>query len=88
MSKYYTITLKNNLTCKEYIIEDCMDIEDSEIYYHFKDLEIDLPDGEYTYELKDEEGSVLVSDLAQVGTIKHNNNTEYTNGKQYKQYGE
>lgn len=68
------------------------DIGDSGIYYHFKDLEIDVPDGEYTYYIVPDDKSTdpqnaINTGLLRVGDVEtKRNNTEYYNDRKYKEY--
>lgn len=83
----YTITFTNNLTKVSYSLE-AEELGDSKIYFHFKDLEIDFPDGEYTYKVFPPDSETpITTGLARVGNVEtKRNNTEYSNDRQYKQY--
>lgn len=63
---------------------------DSELYYHFKNLTINVPSGEYTYYLlKDGEEDLhkaIATGLCRVGNIETQRNIEYNNERTYKQY--
>lgn len=79
--------LVNNLTKKEVIIH-VSDKNTSKMYFLF---EIELPvldDGEYTYELLDENDEKIASGLVQIGDYKPEK-TVYNNAKnEYITYGE
>lgn len=70
-----TIKFKSTFTKMEYVVK-AEDLEDSNIYFHFPTLELDLPDGEYEYKIYSDNNILLASGLARVGNYK-TNNTEY-----------
>ena len=81
------LKLKNNATKSEIELE-VSDNGDSCMYY---DLDIQLPsgctDGEYNYQLIDDDGNVASMGILQIGDYV-SENTTYNNGKQeYITYG-
>lgn len=81
----YTIILKNNISQESYTY-NLEEVGDSALYYHFQDLEIDIPDGEYTYTLYGESEEILGEGLCRVGNVETQRNIEYNNERTYKQY--
>lgn len=83
-----TLKLINNITKSETTITGITDNGNSHINY---ELSISLPsgmdDGEYTYELIDN-NAVLSSGLCQIGNYIRNNNTYTGQTSGYIQYGE
>lgn len=80
-----TLKLVNNVTKKEYEFE-VTDENDSRLYWHFEDLELEenMDDGEYDYLLYDDE-ELVAQGLCQIGeyTPEH---SQYENDNNYKQY--
>lgn len=84
----------NNLT-KQKLSFNVRDFHSSNIFFHFElmlqdNLEEvrveDILEGEYKYNLYDEE-TIIATGLLQIGDYKANNK-EYNNKKTYKVYGE
>lgn len=87
-----TLKLINNLTKSEQIYNEIEDKLDSQLFYHFEiALTDDVLEGEYTYELY-EEDELKAQGLLQVGDYERdmNINKEYkdNNDKKYIVYGE
>lgn len=45
----YDLILQNNTTKRFYIFQELVDIAPTELYLEFENVEMDIPDGEYTY---------------------------------------
>lgn len=81
------LKLTNNLTKKVYNFDNLDDKLTSRLFYTFDiTLQDDMDDGEYTYQLFDDE-NIVASGLIQIGDYTQNNNT-YTPTEQngYIQY--
>lgn len=83
-----TLKFTNSVTKKTYSCS-VEDLNDSKLFYHFEDFKLDenMDDGQYNYELLDDDDNKVAEGLLQIGDYT-NNATQYTtqaNGK-YKQY--
>lgn len=45
----YTLILRNNSTNEVRVFDDLTDVGGARLYLQFEDVELDIPDGEYTY---------------------------------------
>lgn len=82
------LKLTNNVSKKtyEYAVND---LDDSILYYHFDNfvLEDNMDDGEYGYELFDDDEKMVAQGLLQVGNYESDHKTyKEENNKTYKQY--
>lgn len=82
------LLFKNNVSKieSEYQVTDLCD---SKLYYHFENfvLQEGLPDGEYNYELYDNNNVLVAQGLVQIGNYVPKNTITYENNKTtYKQY--
>ncbi len=73
-----TLKLRNNLTKIEYSFENLEDVNISRLYYVF-DITLfeNMDDGEYAYQLFDDE-NVVATGIIQVGDFVPANNQTYT----------
>lgn len=81
------LKFKNNTDKNEFSLS-VNELGDSRLNYHFQiHVPEELPDGEYSYALTDDEGeNVFASGLVQIGEYKPNNKTYTTTENGYKQY--
>ena len=81
------LKLTNNVSKKTYEYT-VIDLEDSTLYYHFDNfvLEDNMDDGEYNYELFDENEKMVAQGLLQIGLYTSENKVYSENVKTYKQY--
>ena len=81
------LKLTNNVSKKtyEYAVND---LNDSKLYYHFDNfvLEDNMDDGEYGYELFDDDEKMVAKGLLQIGLYTSENKVYSENVKTYKQY--
>ena len=80
------LVLKSNITKKtwEFTVYDRCD---SRMFYHFPNFKLTekMDDGEYDYELYDDE-DMVAQGLLQIGDYKNNDVKSYTTDVVYKQY--
>ena len=80
------LVLKSNITKKtwEYTV---VDVFDSKLYYHFPKFKLTetMDDGEYDYELYDDE-ELVAQGLLQIGDYQNKDVKSYTTDGKYKQY--
>ena len=80
----FSLKLTNNLSKREVILNNLKDSERSNMFYHFRtEIMESFEEGEYTYELINEDNKVVATGLLQVGDYERdtNINTEYKNNK-------
>lgn len=83
-----TLKFKNNVGKQEYEFT-VTDIGDSSLYYHFEDVQLPsgIDDGEYSYELYDEDNVLVAQGLVQIGDyVPEDKKTYENNNTEYKQY--
>lgn len=80
------LELKNNLS-KELHSFTVTDLEDSQLFYHFEDLEFNdtMVEGEYTYLLYDDDRKLVAEGMCQIGDYVPET-TAYTENNNYIQY--
>lgn len=80
------LTIINTVSKKEYSFS-VTDLNDSRLFYHFKDfrLEEEIENGSYNYFLYDEEDKKVAEGLLQIGDFE-NNTAQYEVKNGYKQY--
>lgn len=81
------LKLTNNVSKKTYEYT-VIDLEDSTLYYHFNNfvLEDNMDEGEYGYELFDDDEKMVAQGLLQIGLYTSENKVYSENVKTYKQY--
>lgn len=81
-----TLKFINTVSKKEYTFT-VTDLNDSRIYYHFKDFVLDdgMDDGSYDYMLFDDKSNLVAQGNLQIGDFVPETKT-YTENKTYKQY--
>lgn len=82
-----TLILTNNVTKKSYSFT-VSDAGDSRLFYHFTNFQVEdkMDDGQYSYELKDEDDKQIASGVLQIGDYKNTNKAYVKNNSPYKQY--
>lgn len=82
------LQLKSTITKKTstYSVEDA---GDSHLFYHFPTFQLEgkYDDGEYEYELYDDEETLVAQGLLQIGDYADNKTVTYDKKNEYKQYG-
>lgn len=80
------LVLKSSITKKEWEYT-VIDKGDSRLFYHFPKFKLTetMDDGEYEYELFDNE-ELVAQGLLQIGNYKNNDVKSYTENGNYKQY--
>lgn len=84
------LILKNNVDKNEYIF-NVSDIGDSEMFYHFENVQLQsgMVDGEYGYFLYDSNDNLVAQGLCQIGNYVPTTGDQKTyknNNNEYKQY--
>lgn len=80
------LVLKSSITKKKWEF-NVRDNNDSKLFYHFRNFQLTeaMDDGEYEYELFDNE-ELVAQGLLQIGNYEHNNKTYTKEDNGYRQY--